>query len=78
MSRSSGPVAIGVGLFVGLLLIFVGELVGGAIYSALEPELARSFEIIAPGFGGVFLVIIGISSFVGLVLAIWALISKYR
>jgi len=78
MPRSIGPVVIVVGIVSALLLLFVGELVGGAIYSALEPLLARSLEIIAPGSSGPILAIIAIASFVGLVLAVWGIIARYR
>lgn len=58
--------------------LFVEELVVGAVWSALAPELARSLDVITNGYGGVIVTIIEIVFFVALVLAVWAIISKYR
>lgn len=78
MSRSNGPVLIVVGIFSALLVLFVEELVVGAVWSALAPEFTRSLDVITNGYGGVIVTLIEIGFFILLVLGLWAIVSKHR
>lgn len=72
-SDSTTPI---IGLVVGVFLLIIGAIVGDAIFSAFQPELDRSLEIIAPGYGVAILAALIIFSSAGLGLGVLATFRK--